>query len=197
MAPIQGLHTGLVMQVAEDPAGDYRVRVSLPSLGTEAVWARVAGFYASNGFGAMFYPEVGDEVVVGFVDGDPRSPIVLGSLYSAKRPPASAPDPDNDKKAIVTRSRLAITYDDRDRVIEIMTPGGHSIRLDDSTGEIRIADRNGNSLTLGKSGIAIDSAFAIEMKAKTDISIKAGRNLDTEAGGKSVGPGRADKREDR
>jgi hypothetical protein len=55
-------------------------------------------------------------------------------------------------------------------------PGGRRIRLADSTGEITIKDRNGNSPTLGRSGITIDGASAIEMKAKAkaNISIKAG-----------------------
>jgi len=85
MAPIQGLQSGRVVQVGADPAGAYRVMISLPQLGmTEGVWARLAGFYASNGFGAVFYPEVGDEVVVGFVGGELSSPIVIGSLFSAR-----------------------------------------------------------------------------------------------------------------
>jgi uncharacterized protein involved in type VI secretion and phage assembly len=181
---IQGLHTGLVTQVAEDPAGDYRVRVSVPSVGAaESVWARLACFYASNAVGAVFYPEVGDEVVLGFMNDDPRNPIILGSLYGPTRAPAYPPDKENHKKAIVTRAKLEMTYDDKDKIIEIKTPGGHSIQLNDKTGEIKIRDGNSNSVTLGKSGITIDSASQIEMKAKTNISIKAGGNLDMEATG--------------
>jgi uncharacterized protein involved in type VI secretion and phage assembly len=179
---IQGLHTGLVTQLAE--AGDFRVRVTVPSVrGAEGVWARLGCFYASNAAGAVFYPEVGDEVVVGFMNDDPSSPIILGSLYGPTRPPAFPPDKDNHKKAIVTRAKLAMTYDDKDKVIEIKTPGGHSIQLNDKTGEIRIRDGNSNSVTLGRSGITIDSASQIEMKAKTNISIKAGGNLDMESTG--------------
>jgi Rhs element Vgr protein len=181
LPPVHGLQTGLVKQVSEDPDGDFRVLVTLPLLGGEGVWARLAGFYASNAFGAVFYPEVGDEVVLGFMSEDPRSPIILGSVYSKTREPAYKPNKDNDKKAIVTRSKLEVTFDDKDKIIEIKTPGGHSIQLNDKTGEIAIKDSNSNSIVLGKSGIAIDSASDITMTAKANITVKAGANLAMQA----------------
>ena len=87
----------------------------------------------------------------------------------------------NDKKAIVTRSKLEVTFDDKDKIIEIKTPGGHSIQLNDKTGEIAIKDSNKNSIVLGKSGIAIDSASDITMTAKANITVKAGVNLAMQA----------------
>jgi len=179
---IQGLHTGLVTQLAE--AGDFRVRVKVPSVGgAEGVWARVGCFYASIAAGAVFCPEVGDEVVVGFMNDDPRQPIILGSLYSPTHPPALPPDKENRKKGIVTRARLEMTYDDKDKIIAIKTPGGHSIQLNETSGEIVIEDVNSNAVTLSKVGITIDSASQIEIKAKTNISIKAGGKLDMESSG--------------
>lgn len=71
----------------------------------------------------------------------------------------------------------AVTFDEKDNVVTISTPGGHSITLNDKTGEIVIRDTNHNSIVLGKCGIAIDSATAITLTAKADISIKAGANL--------------------
>jgi Rhs element Vgr protein len=183
LPPVQGLQTGLVKQVAEDPDGDHRVLVSLPLLGTESagVWARLGGVYASNTFGVVFYPEVGDEVILGFMSEDPRSPIILGSVYSKGRVPTYPANKENDKKAIVTRSKLEVTFDDKDKIIEIKTPGGHTIQLSDKTGEIGIKDSNSNSMVLGKSGITIDSAKDITIKAKGDLSITAGGNLAMQA----------------
>lgn len=183
LPPVRGLQTGLVKQVAEDPDGDYRVLVTLPLLGgeTEGVWARLGSVYASNTFGTVFYPEVGDEVILGFMSEDPRSPIILGSVYSKGRVPAYPPNKENDKKAIVTRTKLEVTFDDKDKIIEIKTPGGHSIQLNDKTGEIAIKDSNSNSIVLGKGGIAIDSASDIAMTAKGNITVKAGANLAMQA----------------
>jgi uncharacterized protein involved in type VI secretion and phage assembly len=180
---VQGLQTGLVKQVAEDPDGDFRVLVTLPLLGgeTEGVWARLAGFYASSAFGAVFYPEVGDEVVLGFMSEDPRSPIILGSVYSKGRAPAYPPNKENDNKAIVTRSKLEVTFDDKDKIIQIKTPGGHLIELNDKTGAITVKDSSSNSVVLGKSGIAIDSKSDITMTASGNITIKAGANLAMQA----------------
>ncbi|MGO4711435.1 type VI secretion system tip protein VgrG [Bradyrhizobium sp. 2TAF24] len=188
LPPVRGLQTGIVKQVDEDPDGDYRVLVSLPLLGSDAagVWARLGGFYASKAFGAVFYPELGDEVILGFMSEDPRSPVILGSVYSKDRAPAYPPNKENDKKAIVTRSKLEITFDDKDKVIEIKTPGGHSIKLDDNSGEIDIKDSNSNSVVLGKNGITIDSASNITMSAKADIAIKAGGNLAMQATAEST-----------
>ncbi len=183
LPPVQGLQTGQVKQVSEDPDGNHRVLVTLPLLGgeTAGVWARLGGIYASNAFGAVFFPEIGDEVVLGFMSEDPRNPVILGSVYSKARAPAYPANKDNDKKAIVTRSKLEVTFDDKDKIIEIKTPGGHSIQLNDKTGEIQIKDSNANSVVLGKSGITIDSASDIAMTAKGDITIKAGANLAMQA----------------
>jgi Rhs element Vgr protein len=183
LPPVQGLQTGLVKQVAEDPDGNHRVLVTLPLLGgeTAGVWARLGGLYASNAFGAVFYPEIGDEVMLGFMSEDPRSPVIIGSVYSKGRAPAYPPNKENDKKAIVTRSKLEVTFDDKDKIIEIKTPGGHFIQLNDKTGAITVQDSSGNSMVLGKSGIAIDSKSNISMTASGNITIKADGNLAMQA----------------
>ena len=58
-----------------------------------------------NQAGIFFYPEVGDEVILGFINDNPDDPIILGSLYNgnSKNPPFS-PDEDNSNKAFLTAS---------------------------------------------------------------------------------------------
>lgn len=182
--PIRGLQRGLVQQVSDDPAGALRVLVALPLVGSgAALWARLASFYASDAAGAVFYPEVGDDVIVGFLDDDPRFPIVLGSVYGTTRPPAALPDAGNRMKAIVTRSKLEVRFDDRDRVITIRTPGQQVISLNDTSGEIHIADANQNSVTLGSRGIRIDSTSNLAITATGHIEMKAGAGLALQATG--------------
>ncbi|MFI9274111.1 phage baseplate assembly protein V [Kitasatospora sp. NPDC052896] len=76
---------GLVCAVVDDIGDEHaRVRLTLPWLSTEVRtdWAPVVQFGAGRRSGAMFLPEVGDQVLVGFEFGDPRRPYVLGGLVT-------------------------------------------------------------------------------------------------------------------
>lgn len=182
--PIRGLHIGQVAKVAPDPAGDYRAQVTLPLIGDgNGVWARLAGFYASNGFGAVFWPEIGDEVVLGFMDEDPAHPVILGSLYSNQRKPdeTKAPAEPNDLKAIVSRTKLEISFDDKDTVLTVKTPGGRMVKLDDNKGEIEISDLDGNKMLMDKDKVSIVSGAELKLESKTNLVITSGAKLTIEA----------------
>jgi Rhs element Vgr protein len=180
---VQGLQTGVVKKVAGDPGGEFRVQVNLPLVGdakNALVWARLATFYASSKVGALFYPEVGDEVVVAFMNDDPRFAVVLGSVYSRKLAPPFPPEEKNDRKAIVTRGKLQVTFDDKDRVLEVRTPK-QFVRLDDKAGEVRVEDANRNRVVLSKSGIVLESASNLAITAKGNVTIDAKGNLSLKA----------------
>jgi Rhs element Vgr protein len=183
LPPIRGLQAGIVKQTGKDPAGEFRVLVTLPLIqeGASAVWARLGTFYASNKVGAFFYPEVGDEVVVAFMNEDPRFPVILGSVYSKKLAPPLPPDEKNLKKALVTKGKLQVLFDDDAKVIEIQTPGKHVIKLDDKSGALSIRDGNDNNVTLSKGGVSITSASNLKLTAKANITVEAGANLDLKA----------------
>jgi Rhs element Vgr protein len=187
LPPIKGLQTGIVKKVAKDPGGEFRVQVTLPLLQAEskAVWVRLAGFYASSNVGAVFYPEINDEVIVAFMNEDPRYGVILGSVYSKKQAPPFPPDEKNTKKAITTRSKLQILFDEQDKVVEITTPGKNSIRMDDKAKSITMKDSKGNSVSLSNSGITLDSASNVSIKAKGNIKIDAGANLQLTAAAKA------------
>jgi Rhs element Vgr protein len=180
--PIRGLHTGIVKQVAQDPTGDYRVLVTLPLVeGDDGVWARLGKFYASDKFGAIFYPEVGDEVVLGFMDEDPAHPVILASVYSKARAPTYPPNDTNDKKAIVTRSKMEITFDDKDVILQIKTPAGRIVKLDDKAKEIKIIDPFGNYVLMTESKVDIFSAAAMNITSTGDMNIKSNANMNVSA----------------
>ena len=87
---IHGLHVGVVSKLDDDPAGEYRIEVEVPlfSSNSQKLWARLAHTWASNAYGSFHIPDIGDEVVLGFFNGDPSHAVVLGSLYSSKLKPA-------------------------------------------------------------------------------------------------------------
>ena len=191
LPPVRGLQTGIVKQVHQDDTGNFRVLVKLPLMKADdkAVWARLATFYASSGFGAVFYPEVDDEVVVGFMNEDPRFPVILGSVYGKARAPAFPPDEKNDKKALTTRTKLQITFDEKDKIIEISTPGKHTLTMDDKVKGITIKDTAGNTVSLADKGVITiktpgGHSIAMDDQGK-EVKIKdsAGNTLTMASGG--------------
>ncbi len=73
------------------PNGHYEVRVKFPTedVEDESFWARVCTFGAGpNGRGMFALPEVGDEVLVGFLEGHDDYPIIIATLWSGKNLPS-------------------------------------------------------------------------------------------------------------
>lgn len=171
---IQGLQLATVVAISEDPSAEYRVQVMLASTATgqQGTWARLSTFYATQNAGAIFFPEVGDEVVVAFLENDPRYPVIMGSLYSkAKTPPVVPADNNNYIKALYTKSQLKITFDDENKIITIATPGGNSVALNDQTQEIVVQDQSSNSITMSPSGITINSASDMTLQATGQLKL--------------------------
>jgi Rhs element Vgr protein len=179
LPPIRGLHVATVKKLFEDPDSMFRILVTLPSNSTnqDGLWARMANFYATDGAGLGFLPEVGDEVIIGFLESDPRFPIILGSLYSSAKKASTTPSDNNNYiKTIITKSKLKISFDDQKKITKIETPGGNSITLSDDAKSIEVVDQNSNSIKMTSSGINIES--------KKDINLTATGNITLDATGK-------------
>lgn len=177
---IPGLQVGKVKKVSDDPEKEFRVHVSVPVMQaeTDGVWARIAKFYGSNGFGSYFMPEKGDEVVLGYFADDPSHPVILGSLYSSSRPPPYQPEKENFIKAVVTRSRLKLEFNDDTKVITVETPAKNKIILSDKEKSILIQDQNRNKILLDPDGILMDSPKDIRINAKGKVSVKGTTGVD-------------------
>ncbi|ATZ94348.1 type VI secretion system tip protein VgrG [Dickeya fangzhongdai] len=182
---VEGLYNATVKKTDQDPDNAYRILVELPLFndGGKGLWARLANFYSSSGVGAFFLPEVGDEVIVGFLNQDPRFPIILGSVYSANRKPYSelTPNAENSKKAIVTKSELRIVFDDKDSIMTITTKGNNVIVLDDKKQQISITDQHNNAITMSSSGIDIKSPSTINIQADQKVNIKGNLGVTVQA----------------
>jgi uncharacterized protein involved in type VI secretion and phage assembly len=153
---ILGVMLGIVTN-NRDPEGLGRVKLRLPRLtgpDQESAWARVVSFMAGSNMGAVFLPEVDDEVLVAFEQGDVNLPYVIGALYNGRdAAPYANADGQNNERVIKSRS-------------------GHVIRLNDTPGQekIEIIDKTGDNF------ITIDSAKnKIKIEAKTEIELNVAK----------------------
>jgi len=184
LPPIHGLQVATVKKLSEDPTSEYRVQILLPSQSADPqpIWARVANFYATNQAGSVFFPEVGDEVVAGFFESDPRYPVILGSLYSTtKASPLPMEDENNNVKSLTTRSKLKISFDDENKILKIVTPAGNTITLDDNGKSIELKDQNSNKITMSSSGIQLETGKDLTLKATGNINLDATGKLNMSA----------------
>lgn len=180
LPPAGGLHIGVVDGYAEDPDKELRVKVRVPALGDgqPALWARLAAPDAGKGRGFFFRPEPGDEVVLGFLNEDPRRPVVVGALFgSANTPPEGFEtlSEKNNLKALVTKAGTKIAFDDQDKgkaKVSIETANKNKILLDDDAEAVTLEDQHGNSLVLDKNGITLKSAKDLKLEADGKVEIK-------------------------
>jgi Rhs element Vgr protein len=180
LAAASQLQVAIVDKPAEDPEGQMRLPIRLPLAPSQnqPIWARLASPYATaNKAGIQFWPEQDDEVLVAFMDNDPRCPVVLGSLYSKQKTTPAPLDSKNPLKCIVSRELLRIDFEDDKKAIQITTPGKQKIRLDDDSKKLTIADANGNVITLSDSGISLESNGDIKLAAKGSIQLDAKTSL--------------------
>ncbi|MCF7829379.1 MAG: type VI secretion system tip protein VgrG [Candidatus Marinimicrobia bacterium] len=190
---VQGLHIGVVTQLEDDPNGEDRVRVKMPLVDTAAdgIWARVASLDAGEERGAFFRPEIGDEVVLGFLNDDPRDAVILGMLNSSAKPAPLTASDDNPEKGFVTREELKLIFNDDKKSVTIETPNGNTIALSDDSGGITLEDENGNKIEMSGDGITIESAKDITIKASQNVSVEGGTNTEIKAGAQLTAEGSA------
>jgi uncharacterized protein involved in type VI secretion and phage assembly len=82
MNNLAGVYRAVVTDV-RDPEGRGRVQLRVPQVtGDEEIWARVLAHA-----GTAFVPQPGDEVLVAFEAGEPRIPVVLGTLWKSPHIP--------------------------------------------------------------------------------------------------------------
>ncbi|MEZ4794833.1 MAG: type VI secretion system tip protein VgrG [Flavobacteriaceae bacterium] len=179
---VNGLQIGVVTQLQDDPNGEERILVKIPIINSEeqGIWARVASLDAGENRGAFFRPEIGDEVLMGFINDDPNHAVVLGMLHSSAKPAPIVASDDNHEKGFTTRSEMKLTFNDEKKSITIETPAGKKITLDEDAGSIVIEDENSNVLTLDSNGVNMETAGDFNIKATGDLNLE-GMNVNVKA----------------
>ena len=189
-----------------DKPGPGRVKVKIPLMGMpESNWARMASWMAGKERGAFCLPEVDDEVLIAFENGDVNRPYVIGSLWNGKDiPPETNKDGKNNIRMFKSRSGHILQFADTkgEESITLTSAKGHVIKLDDKSGaeHIQITDKSGknkiiidskaNKLSVlsgqdieisAPSGKLSLSAKSIEMKSSAETRIEASAGMDVKA----------------
>jgi uncharacterized protein involved in type VI secretion and phage assembly len=173
-------HLAKVVSVA-DPQNLARVQIRLLTVdgdGAADIWARVAVPFAGAGRGALFIPDVDDEVLVTFLAGDTRYPIVIGGLWNGGATPPEQFGGDRVDRWTITGkagTRIAIVEaTDGSAKIEFKTPNGVSGTLtDEAGGSITFEDTSGTSLTIDAQGISLQTPAKVKIQA-SQVEVSAG-----------------------
>lgn len=187
--------TAKVTKIQDD--GLYEVRYLSTVDRTVQSDARAMAPMAGSGRGAFMLPEVGDEVVVAFEDGDQNQPIILGGVWNREsKPPSQAKQStDNNVRTIVSRSGHELTFDDSpgSQRVTLKSRGGPEVVLDGSTATVHSGGATvtvgpggavkieGARITLSASTVAIEGALTINGMPYT-MHIHSGGVIPTPAG---------------
>jgi uncharacterized protein involved in type VI secretion and phage assembly len=174
----------------DDPDHMARVQVRLLNFDRATnqdapLWARVAVPFAGDNSGAFLIPNVGDEVVVTFLNGDPRLPIVVGGLWNGAASPPETLGGDGsrvDRWTLVGRrgTRVAIVEEQSgEETIRLSTPNNASVELTETgSGKIQV-EAAGTTITIDSSGVSIQTDADIQVQASnvtvnaTDVTVNS------------------------
>jgi uncharacterized protein involved in type VI secretion and phage assembly len=179
--PINGVVVAIVTD-NNDPNNAARVKLKFPWLDDnyESDWARLAQLGAGPNSGALWIPEVNDEVLVAFEHGDIRRPFVVGNLYNGvDKPNEGSGLFDNGKvkrRGFISRKgHKFIFFDDAGKagIAVISSDGKLKISLNETNSEIHISSQ-------GK--VHVESKQDMTLESQANLNLKAGQGLKIEAG---------------
>jgi phage baseplate assembly protein gpV len=164
-----GVMTGKVMNLL-DPMMLGRVQVQISSIDDLDLspWARVCTTMAGIAHGTYFVPNIGDEVLVAFENGNLRAPYILGSLWNAMAPPP-LPSPLPQMRMIRTPMGNTILFAEIPPAITIQTPSQQTILMSPAGIQITTAT---NIINMTPDGITV-SGPNINLAATATVNITA------------------------
>ncbi len=171
---ISGIVTATVKSIEAD--GTYRLNyLSMGDDNSSSSPARCMMPMAGDKRGMHFLPEVGDEVVVAFENGDPSFPVILGAVWNNDSPVPDQADasPSNNTRTIVSRSGHELTFDDTAAAekVTLKSKGGHVVELDDAPGAGKVTIKSG----LGHA-IELDDTPPGKVSIQTSAGVKFSLN---------------------
>lgn len=176
--PVKARHQSLLAKVisVNDPDRLNRVEIRLLSYDgfdnqEGRLWARVAVPFAGADRGAFMLPDVGDEVIVTFVNGDERYPVIIGSLWNGhdQAPETLGGNGESvDRWTIVGKAGTRIAIEEPQSgqpLISLTTPGGVSAELTDQGGGKIECRSAGTVITIDSSGVSVQCPSTVKVQA--------------------------------
>jgi uncharacterized protein involved in type VI secretion and phage assembly len=185
-----GLYLGKVTSnYDKDLPGMVRVSILARDYDQEKqVWARMTYPYNGSNWGEYFFPEVGDQVLVAFENGNIARPYVIGSVpKTADKFAKGCIDENNINKKIQTKNGNYIAFVDckegdgsKDKITIATSTDAHQIELNNENKQIVITDKAKDNQIVMKT-----ENGQMEIKAKTKLTIKVGDNIELTMNGNS------------
>jgi uncharacterized protein involved in type VI secretion and phage assembly len=173
-----GVVVGLVTSL-DDPERIGRIKVKYPHLeDQQSEWARLVTGMAGPDRGLFLRPEVGDEVLVVFEQGELRRPYILGSLWSKpdKPPSDDGNATQNNWRFLKSRSGHIIKLDDtrgKERIEILDKDGARKVILDSVAQKIQITCDSGDVEVSAQSGAVKVNAMTVDIEAQGDMTLQA------------------------
>jgi type VI secretion system secreted protein VgrG len=218
---IAGPQTAVVVgpagdEIHTDEHGRIRVQFHWDRLGKKdeksSCWIRVSQSWAGPGWGALYLPRLGQEVVVEFLEGDPDRPIVTGAVYNGMNPPPVALPGEKTKSTLRSASSPGsegfneLRFEDLKGSEEIYLHGQKDLRIvveNDKTQKVggnerlsvdgdRSRDVGGNhAMKVGKDdSTTVGANQALQVGGNRTTTV-AGNHAETVGGDQQVGVGGA------
>ncbi|MBS9423161.1 phage baseplate assembly protein V [Photorhabdus caribbeanensis] len=170
---VKELHIGIVEKYQLDKLSLNRIPVRIPALNltNSVLFARLGKPYASHESGFCFYPEPGDEVIIGFFECDPRFPVILGAMHNPKNKAPIEPSEKNLIKTLVIKqgnNQQALMFNHQDK-IAALNSGKHSLSLqqdkDITLNSARNLNTNAQEINLqAERSLSATGKFSVDIK---------------------------------
>ncbi len=169
-----------VVKKNDDPDGQGRVRVQFQWQDGDNMtdWIRVmspdaggSGDKVAKNRGFVFIPEVGDLLMIGYKDGNPDAPFVMGSMHHGKI--ASGGGKGNKTKSLTTRSGSTVTLDDDKGSVHVADQDGNAMTMD-GAGNIQVSSKESIVLACGEAFIELKKDGTIVISGSTSVQVGSG-----------------------
>jgi type VI secretion system secreted protein VgrG len=177
---IVGTQTAIVVgpkdeEVFTDKYGRVKVQFHWDRQGKNdlgsSCWVRVTQFWAGKRWGAHFWPRVGQEVVVAFLEGDPDQPIIVGSVYNAENLPPYELPRHKTQSGIKSRSARQGTAENYNEIRFEDQKGAEELRVHAERNLAVIAEANESRSIGGQRQTLIGSNCLTQIKGSQDTVV--------------------------